>query len=282
MNDRTVFFDDLFVYAPSMAPLLEGKSLGTAKLKDIMLKKDMLIPKDLEPEFLAVERKKGQTVGARILERVQVRTKRKLRAVVRGYTEGKFDESELRKSAVKTMKTAWREVFLAGLRAGGTVGEGAGPGKTTVKLDAGDDLWVKGAMTHEMRFLNGFIAALVDSTYKMDPLKRADMYVDALASFYESARVIALPGNVHVFWKGPHDHKTCESCRYLFEHSPFTKWTLPTTPRSGATLCLTNCRDRLFIRRVPHEVEEVDAHGALVQRDKHVRDLRKIKHQGHL
>jgi hypothetical protein len=51
---------------------------------------------------------------------------------------------------------------------------------------------------------------------------------------------------------------------------------------AGMVVHNSNCRDRLFIRRVPHEVEEVDAHGALVQRDKNVRDLRKIKHQGHL
>jgi hypothetical protein len=180
------------------------------------------------------------------------------------------------------MKSAWKQVFLAGLRAGGTVGEGSGPGKTLVKLDTGDDLWIKNAMTHEMRFLNGFVNAVIDETYKMDPMRRAGMYVDALSSFYESARVIALPSNIRVWWKGPHDKKTCESCNYLFEHSPYSKWTLPTTPRSGMTLCLTNCRDRLFVRRVPPEVAEEDVKGLLVRRNRHIRDLRKIKKQGHL
>jgi hypothetical protein len=85
-----------------------------------------------------------------------------------------------------------------------------------------------------------------------------------------------------VWWKGPHDKKTCESCNYLFEHSPYSKWTLPTTPRSGMTLCLTNCRDRLFVRRVPPEVAEEDVKGLLVRRNRHIRDLRKIKKQGHL
>jgi hypothetical protein len=68
----------------------------------------------------------------------------------------------------------------------------------------------------------------------------------------------------------------------MFEQGPYSKITLPTTPRSGLTICLTNCRDRLWIKRVPPAKAESMFTGALVERQRHIRKLRKIKKEGHL
>lgn len=279
-----VLHDDLFEYDESMRPyvLSEGKAIGTAKLSQLTLKQDMLFPKESDPEKLQSERKKGQTVAARVFETATAESRKEFRRLLKRWAAGKVEERELRKSATKIMKGAWKKVFLAGLRAGGTVGGGSGPGKELVHLDAADEAWVRGAMQHEMRYLNGFIRALVEESTKMDPIRRADMYIDALYSFFESARVISLPTAVRIWWKGPDDHKTCLSCSYLFDQSPYTKLTLPTTPRSGLTLCLTNCRDHLFVRKVPPEVVETDIQGALVERQRLIRKLRKIKRTGQL
>jgi len=274
-----IHVNDLFVYDDSLD---EGKAVGTAKMDDLILKQDMLFPKDSNPAKLQNERKKGQTVAKRVFDNATKDTRKKFRKLVRDYYKGKVDEKALYKDASRVMKGAWKKVFLAGLRAGGTVGGGSGPGKNLVNIDASDEKWVKGAMQHEMRFLNKFLAAMVEDMTKMDPIRRADMYVDAMYSFFESARVIALPANVRIWWKGPDDHKTCESCSYLFVNSPYSKLTLPTTPRSGLTLCLTNCRDHLFAKRVSPEVAEADIHGALVERRRHIRVLRKIKRVGHI
>jgi hypothetical protein len=273
-----IHVNDLWVYDDSLD---EGKALGTAKLNDLALKQDMLFPKDSDPDKLKNERKKGQTVAKRIFDNATKDTRKNFRKLVREYYKGKVNEKALRTNATKIMKGAWKRVFLAGLRAGGTTGGGSGPGKSLVNIDASDEKWVKSAMKHEMGFLNKFLAAMTEDTTKMDPVRRADMYVDALYSFFESARVIALPANTRIWWKGPDDHKTCESCLYLFVNSPYTKLTLPTTPRSGLTLCLTNCRDHLFAKRVSPEVAEADLHGALVERQKHIKVLRKIKRTGH-
>ncbi len=283
-------FDDLFVFMPSFliaeclearGEVFEGKAIGTAEIADLALKKDQLFVKDSDPQAFANERKKGQTVGARKFKAATKAAKTGLLRTIRQLQQGKIEEKEFRRESTKTMRTAWRDVFLAGLRAGGSKGEGSGKGKVLVKLDVGDDKWLRSAVQHEMRFLNAFLTAIIENTYTMPLKRRVGMYLDALQSFYNSARVIALPSNVVIWWKGPNDKRTCPSCQYLFENSPYSKITLPTTPRSGLTICLTNCRDRLWIKRVPPEKAESMFTGALVERQRYIRKLRKIKKQGH-
>ena len=269
-------YDDLFIYLPSM--LVEGKSLGTAKAADLSLGQDILKAKDIDPAAFAKERKKGTTVGKRKLEQVQTRVRTKLLELIGEWDSGELYDTELRKGAAKLMKTAWRDVFLAGLRAGGTKGTGAGKGKTLVALSPGDDVWLKSAMQHETRFLNKFMTAIVDETYKMPLPRRVEMYVNALSGFYQSARVISLPESTLIRWTGPHDKKTCASCRWLFDNNPYTKYTLPVTPKSGATICLTNCRDRLTIRRVGLNEARARTKGQI--RESLARKLQRIKKTG--
>lgn len=290
MSDTQAEYDDLFVYLPSFVfaerleeagELFEGKALGTAKEMDLEFAKSFIQPVHLmHPTVLAKERKKGQTVGKRKLKEVQDRTKTAMMKFIVDYQANAITEKDLRKEATKVMKRAWRDVFLAGVRAGGHPGEGAGKGKSLVKLSAGDDKWLKSAMQHEMRFLNGFLKAIIDETWKMPLERRTQMYVNALTSFYESARVIALPSSVLIKWTGPHDKRTCPSCEYMFENSPFTKKNLPATPRSGMTVCLTNCRDRLFIRRVSPEEAVIKEQQSAYTRGGHIRNLRTIKKTG--
>lgn len=284
-------YTDPFVYAPSFllagAGLCEGKALGTAAHADLSLVKNYVTaglptyPYAPGSEGFSNELKKGQTIGRRKLLEVQKRTRSILLGLIGSYQSKKIDEAGFRKATTKTMKSAWRDVFLAGVRAGGTQGEGAGKGKLLVNLEAGvDDRWIKSAMQHEMRFLNRFLTAIVEDDYTMSLERRADMYVRALTSFYESSRVVALPNNVLIHWLGPNDKRTCVSCQYLFEQSPFTKMNLPCVPRSGNTLCLTNCRDRLYIRRV--DVSEVSKRleESEYTRGGHIANLRKMKRTG--
>jgi len=284
-------YDDLFIYAPSFVlaeqieasgGIVEGKALGTAKEVDLTLMRDLFKSVGRDPELFAEQRKKGKGVGLRKLHKVQDRTHAELLASIRKWNKGKVDEKELRAEARKTMRRAWRDVFLAGLRAGGVPGQGPGRGKPLVKLSHGDDTWLKSAMAHESRFLTKFLDAIISGDYKMPLPRRADMYVDALKSFYESARIIAFPANVLITWYGPMDKRKCVSCDYIIENNPYVKHNLPTTPRSGLTICLTNCRDRLLVRRV----EPIEAKEALEEAPKarsgYIKDLRKIKRQGHL
>jgi hypothetical protein len=179
-----------------------------------------------------------------------------------------------------TMKKAWKEVFIAGARASG-LGGGQGAGKPLVQLTTEDEKWVRSAMTHEMQFLNGMLDAIVDESFVMPLPRRIGMYMDALESFYDSARVIGLPATSAIHWIIPKkDNRVCASCKYLAEHSPYSKRTLPTVPRSGATICLTNCRDRLFVRIVD-QAKAQSLHEGSPTRGTHIKQLRRIKRLGH-
>ena len=283
-------YDDLFVFAPSYlvwerasagGVLCEGKALGTAQEKDLVfLDKDRTMDAVFNPEKYTKEKKVGADVGRKRLRAVQAEVGPVLNRLVRSYQKKKLDEAAFRKAMTTEMKRAWRAVFLAGVRASGISGQG--PGKALAQLTTEDEKWVRSAMQHEMRFLNGMLDAIVDETYVMPLPKRIGMYVDALESFYDSARVIGLPATAAIHWIIPKkDKRVCASCLYLSEHSPYGKRSLPTVPRTGATLCLTNCRDRLFVRIVSQD-RAMELHESSPTRGTHIRNLRRIKRIGHL
>ena len=288
MTDPAPIFDPPFVWLPSAilgaeadarGDLFEGKALGTAKEIDLVLLTDPTMLATMDPEGYAKERKSGVTVGKRKLDKVMQDTEAALVELIVQFQAGKLTKKSFRKEAVRVMKQAWRNVFIAGVRASGQP-----PTKTPgvlAKVSPVDEKWLAGAIKHEMTYLNKFLADIIAGAGTMPYLKRASMYVRALTSFYESARVIGLPANSLIYWKGPNDKRTCPSCSYLFAHNPYTKKTLPTTPRSGLTICLTNCRDRLLIRRVAPE-DVLAAQEAGLARGTHIRNLRRIKREGHL
>lgn len=278
-------YDDLFVFAPSYVAardgLIEGKSLGTAPELDLLfLDLDKTISARMDPETFAKERKSGVTVAKRRLKEVKRRVGGKLLQLVLKHDDEKSTLKEFRRDAVALMKVAWRDVFHAGVRSTGIRGVGSGNRGTLVKLEPEDEQWLKGAMKHEMRFLNGLIDAVEEGTYKMPLERRVAMYVQTLESFFDSARVIGLPATVTMRWTGANDERTCPGCGYLFANNPYTKKTLPTVPRAGLTPCLSNCRDRLVIRQAtPEEVVRV-TDASRYTRGGHVKNLRKIKATG--
>lgn len=286
--------DDLFIFAPSfvLAEMLrdrgqldEGKSLGTAPELDLLfLDLDQTIKARTDPSTFKDAKKKGQTVGKRVLTKVQSEVGPKLLSVLDRHLDGGYDSfNAFKKAAVAVMKPAWKRVFEAGVRSAGIAGSGKGgvPGKPLVKLDPEDEKWLRSAMQHEMRFLNGMLRAVDEESYVMPLPRRVQMYVRSLESFYDSARVIGLPATVIMHWSDSHDERTCVGCEYLFEHSPYTKKTLPTVPRAGMTPCLTNCRQRLVIRQsTPEKV--VALTNKSKSRATHIRNLRKLKAKGSL
>lgn len=268
--------DGMFVLAPSYMAgvardLHEGKSLGTARDADLILMDDPTMLATLHPQQYAKQRKVGVTVGRRVLLAVQEEVERDLLALVQSSDNWKIEEDELRKQATKLMRKAWKRVFLAGVRSGGLPG-------TAGALKKDDLAYLKGAVTHEMRYLNRFLTAVVDGTWKMPLEQRVRMYVNTLTAFYESARVISLPATSLIRWSGPDDKKTCASCAYLFENNDYTKASLPGVPRSGISLCLSNCRDRLLIRRsTPEKVLKLTQESKT--RQQHLAALQRIKRE---
>lgn len=287
-SDYPLQYDDLFVYAPSFAlweelqrpgereHLFEGKYVGKAREVDlVLLDRDRTMDAFLRPEKYAQERKVGVTVGKRRFKEIQTATHDDLWRAVNRHDKGRTSLADFKEEATKVMKRAWKDAFLAGIRSTGIAGRGQG--MSGVELAADDEKWLRSAMAHEMRFLNKFIAAVESGDYKMPLERRTEMYVRALESFYDSARVIGLPATSVLRWTGKRDKKVCASCVYLHKHNPYHKKTLPTVPRAGLTICLTNCRDRLLVRVVdPAKALEV-LQGSKYTRDGHVRNLLEIK-----
>ncbi len=269
------YMDDLFIFLPST--LTEGKSIGSADIRDLTVMKKMVQNQYKNAQTFAKIRKAGADTGRKVLAKAKKETKQALTQIFGIYDFDSSNPEHFKKTAQTIMREAWRTVYLAGLRAGGIPGSGKGPAGELVNIEKGpESKWLKGAMQHEMRFFNKFLAAVIAGTTKMPIHKRIDMYVDALTSFYDSARVIGLPDTVLIYWAGPNDKVTCVSCEYMFKNSPFTKLTLPTVPRSGMTACLTNCRDRLMIRQASQKrVREVETEGKT--RARYLAALRKIK-----
>ena len=279
-------YDDLFVYAPSFllyecvvargeVDLWEGKYVGTARENDLALAgRDRAMDQFLFPEEFARERKKGSTVGRRRFKDVKARAFRELLTAVELHDRGATFDTDFREEAHRIMREAWRESFLAGLRASGI--EGLGRGRKGIALTPHDERWLRSAMQHEMRFLNRFVDAITRQDYTMPLRRRTEMYADALESFYDSARVIGMPTNTLVRWTGPRDKSSCESCKYIRAQNPFHKNRLPATPRSGLTRCLTNCRDRLVLRAVDLQTA-IREQVRRPTREQMIRHLRRLK-----
>lgn len=160
--------DDLFILAPSILQfealelgLLEGKSVGTsAELDLLFLDLDKTIQAKIRPKQFSTERKKGVQIGRRVLEDVQKRVERELLSIMLRHDAGQYSSYEaFREDAIKLMKPAWKQVFEAGVRSTG-IRRGARKSGPLVKLSADDQKWLRSAMTHEMRFLNGFMRAV--------------------------------------------------------------------------------------------------------------------------
>ena len=289
MDLYPVQYDDLFVYAPSFAlwearqsgDLSEGKYVGTAREVDLVfLDQDKTIEAFLHPERFAQERKVGVTVGKRRLKALQDQVYDELFSEVLRHDKRLTDPKEFKREVGKVMKRAWRDAFMAGVRSSGI--QGRGHGVSGVVLGPDDEAWFKSAVTHEMRFLNRFVAAVADQSYRMPLDRRTRMYVDALESFYDSARVIGMPATAVFRWVGKRDKKVCASCQYLQQHNPYHKKILPTVPRSGMTICLTNCRHRLLVRIVDSAKALETLHGSRYTREQHVKNLLEIKRLGEL
>jgi hypothetical protein len=152
-------YDDLFLFAPSFTiaeelgwPLDEGKYVGTAKEVDLVfLDKDKTMDAFLRPEDFANARKKGVTVGKRALKRIKRRALAELLPVVLAHDRGETWNTDFQKDASTIMRRAWRDVFVAGVRSTGI--RGTNP-HTPIEFSPADEKWLKGAIKHEMRFLN--------------------------------------------------------------------------------------------------------------------------------
>jgi len=150
------------------------------------------------------------------------------------------------------------------------------------RTDSGER-YVRDTRLRQMGFMRRYMAQYASERYKGLGLKaRISMYAASLGTAYDEGRlsVVADAGNMVIEWAQAegdgNDGLSCASCRYLRPRL-FLKSTLPCVPCDGTTLCLSNCRDTLVVRRAESE-DELERAGSLSKED-HLRTLDSIRAQ---
>lgn len=105
-----------------------------------------------------------------------------------------------------------------------------------------DEQWVNSAVEQELGFWKRFITQARKDDLRHDPYDRIDWYVKSLESPYHAGRVIALPHLTIIYWDVNVMAEHCMGCRLIAMRGPYTKASLPCTPRDGSTQCLFNCK----------------------------------------
>lgn len=177
---------------------------------------------------------------------------------------------------VKDLKAGFQNLYHNAYKLGM---QGSSVGLVPGELPVGPEgkRWVESAFKHEMRFFNKFLAQAVET--EMPPWKidqRVQMYMNAVRGVYEGGRVTGSHPDSLIYWVYTPEAQHCSSCLYLRDHSPYTKRTLPTTPRAGGTECLSNCKCHIRIVISDHDlVKQVDARS--LTRTAHMTFLNQLK-----
>jgi hypothetical protein len=138
----------------------------------------------------------------------------------------------------KELGVAYQEAYVFGQQSVGYTGD----------LMDEDLAFIKSFRRSENKFLNKFMGAIVADKLVMDRYERAKMYVDTIKTVFDHGRVEGAPPWVTIYWVPSRGAQHCPDCLILAVNSPYTKKTLPTTPRAGDTRCLSNCKCHLMIR----------------------------------
>lgn len=241
-------------------PLSEGKALGTRPrpkidLRSLEARAYAIVHKHEYPKIVA--RQTG--IAAKKLVGVKRKLRTALMREVHAWKSGNIEHSTLLKRSRAFIDTAYREAYLQGLKA---QGHGALRGVRGTKLSPTDRLtredlaWIKSASDEEMQYWTRFMRsmALDDGASLSDQqARRLNMYISTVDSVYDSGRVEGAGDWVIIDWVlGEAEH--CPECLYLEKHSPYVKSTLPCTPRSGCTRCLSNCKCKLVLTRADPKI----------------------------
>lgn len=152
--------------------------------------------------------------------------------LVRQLADGDIDLPEYDRKVRAAIEKRFREAYKAGK--GGD-------------LDAGDEEWLRRAMDDEVGYAKKFGRQEKTGKGKMGRAARSVMYGNTLDGIALHGMVEALPDDARITWKlGNADH--CPDCIALAASGPYTKWSLPTTPRAGSTKCKTHCQCSLVVR----------------------------------
>jgi len=178
---------------------------------------------------------------------LQTAFRAKLRGLYRNWEKtGNIDA--FKAQSEKVFKDHYTKVFQLGMTSG-DLSRHTNPGARRVRaalVTPADRAWIASAAKEELGFWKKFLSDLRFGRVGGDPFKRIDMYVKSAEAPYHAGKVVALPHQTGIRWRySPIVEKHCAGCLYLASQGPYTKESLPCTPRDGSTLCRFNCKCEL-------------------------------------
>lgn len=232
-----------------LLPLVEGKDLGdwsTDKIRQAILDSGYSLASD---GFKNARKRFSKKAKVRF-EQVSKTLQRMLMKEARSFVAGNMPYSRWISSAKRHLRKAYGEAFRLGYKSSGighVVGK-AGPSANPHEPTKSDLEHLEDAVKTEVKYLARMMKTVRSGTLRGTLENRIAAYADALQHIYYAGRVAGTPKQFLIDWVSPLDRKTCKGCRFLAEHSPYTRDVLPTVPRSGSTPCLSRCRCRLVMR----------------------------------
>lgn len=205
-------------------------------------------------------KKAARPKAAKSLDAVKIEFRKNLSKEIAAFKDGKIAYTTLVRRSATTFRQTYEQSFRLGLEAQG-VGKLTSPSSRRVvgsQPTPADIKWIDGAVKQELAYWNKFMRAVKTNTLRMPLPDRLDMYVRTVDSVFTAGRVQGSPDTSIISWVfGDAEH--CKECVLLESLSPFTKDSLPTTPRAGDTRCLSNCKCKLVIKRAPLHIYQAIA-----------------------
>lgn len=281
-----------------LSPLGEGKAVGTAVHGQIAMRDLVVRNQGAFPSTHRSRIRLASTNAVRAIGPVQEATRQALYNLLgRWFAGGRNAPTyhDVRLESASLLHRAYEQMREIGRSASGI--DRHGPGVDPRLLREEED-WYRGAVREELGYWNVFLEEVHQNQVPRDRMvERINAYIEAMRFVYESARILALPDNVLLYWTGPgpveanrrgqvnppdaHPGDICEGCDYLMERSPFPKDRIPAVPKDGSTVCLTNCRHKLVVRVVNTINEVANRATVLPTRATMVAELRRIKEDRH-
>lgn len=231
--------------------LIEAKSIGT--ITDIPAMRGVLATagRSMDPVTYNKNISNKTSNTKKVFDKYLASFESDLIKIINGIISGSISKNQASISVRNLLRTGYFKAYALGLNASGVSQVSIG-GKIP-QLNQQDIKFIESAFRHEMRFMNNFVNQLVNNTHKMNPILRSKMYARALMNMYDNGRLQGLPNGILIFWHTSSDKKVCPGCDYLKRNAPYSKFNIPTFPRSGMTQCLTNCRCRTTVKYVTQE-----------------------------
>ena len=156
-----------------------------------------------------------------------------------------------------TVETARRELQASYRK---SLRDGMASRNVRVRAVSGEDKrWVDKAAAKEASFFDGVVQAVRKGQPAASLAPRIQMYGKAATSAFFAGQVLASGPNQKIHWEVDAAKENCPDCLELEARGPYTRSTLPTTPRAGDTVCLSNCGCSLIYEdATPEELEDLE------------------------